>query len=100
MKKFATLFTVLLLVITSPVFATGSNTTPPSAKEISEAQILLHRIGEIQAMDKSNLDPVAKSELREEMKVIHKQLKTLESGGVYVSVGAIIIILLLLIILL
>lgn len=102
MKKLTTLLlTVILLVIALPAFASTPNAhRTPSPTEVSEARILISRIGEIERMDKSNLDPIERSELREEVKVIQKQLKTLNSGGVYVSVGAIIIILLLLIILL
>jgi hypothetical protein len=55
-------------------------------------------LNEIKALDKSNLSSLEKKELRKEVLSAKKQLKEL-SGGVYISIGAIIIIILLLILL-
>lgn len=67
--------------------------------EPAEAKVLLTRLGEIKAMDKSKLNSSEKKQLRKEVRSINQGLKEL-NGGVYLSVGAVIIIVLLLIILL
>jgi hypothetical protein len=82
----------------------GTETIPtsmPAPKPVAspEAKILLDRLNEIKAMDKSKLTSSEKKELRKEVRSTKKQLKEL-SGGVYLSVGAVIIIILLLILLL
>jgi hypothetical protein len=71
----------------------------PKPVESAQAKVLLDRLNEIKAMDKSKLTSSEKKELRKEVRLTKKQLKEL-SQGVYLSVGAIIIIILLLIILL
>ncbi len=71
----------------------------PTSAESPQAQLLLNRLNEINAMDKSNLNSSEKKALRKEVRSTKKQLAEI-SGGVYLSVGAIIIILLVLIILL
>ena len=80
--------------------ATTSETTPvskPTAE--SSANTLVLRLDEINSIDKSSLSRTEKKELRGEVKSIEEQLRE-NSGGIYLSVGAIIIIILLLIILL
>lgn len=69
----------------------------PVDSEKSEA--LLARLNEIKMMDKSSLTSSDKKQLRIEARSIKKALKA-NSGGIYLSAGAIIIIILLLIILL
>ncbi|EON74768.1 hypothetical protein ADIS_4787 [Lunatimonas lonarensis] len=59
-------------------------------EEISE------RVAEIRAMDFAKMSKAEKRELRKELREINKETKAL-SGGVYLSVGAIIVILLILI---
>lgn len=71
--------------------------TKPVDSELVEA--LNARLVEIKEMDKSTLTRSEKRALRKEVREIKKELKTL-SGGVYLSVGAIIIVLLLLVLLL
>jgi hypothetical protein len=63
-----------------------------------EAQKLINRLEEIKAMDKSSMTRSQKKELKKEVKAIQKRLDS--SGGVYLSVGAVILIIVLLIILL
>jgi hypothetical protein len=63
-----------------------------------EAQKLINRLEEIKAMDKSSMTRNQKKELKKEVKAIQKRLDS--SGGVYLSVGAVILIIVLLIILL
>jgi len=73
--------------------------SPVSPAEAGRANELLLRLNEIKTMDKSELNPSDKKELRKEVKGINSELKAI-SNGIYLSVGAIIIIILLLIILL
>lgn len=67
--------------------------------ESAEAKVLLNRLSEIKAMDKSNMTSSEKRQLRKEVRTLKTNLAGL-SGGVYLSVGAIILIVLLLILLL
>lgn len=107
MKKFTgSLMTAFLLLAfmpatvkaaTEPMATTATATT--TAVESAQANALLTRLGEIKAMDKSNLSASEKKQLRKETRSIKKELKAL-SGGVYLSVGAIVVIVLLLILLL
>lgn len=69
-----------------------------SASDAAHAQVLLNRVEEIRMMNKTNLSPTEKKELRKELRSIREQLKDI-SGGVYISAGALIVILILLIIL-
>lgn len=79
--------------------ATSAAVTSKSAAEAIAGNALLNRLGEIQAMDKSNLNFSEKKSLRKEVRTIRQQLSEI-GGGVYLSVGAIILIIILVIILL
>ena len=83
------------------VVNTADTTSMPAAVPpvTPEAQLLLDRLNEIKEMDKSNLTPAEKKELRKELRETKKELRQV-SDGVYISAGALIVILLLLIILL
>jgi len=59
---------------------------------------ILARLEEIKSMDKTSLTAAEKRSLRKEVRASKRQMNS--SGGVYLSVGAVIIIILLLIILL
>jgi len=78
--------------------ATSKTSSPPNT-ENPRAQQLIQRLEEIKTMNKSEMTSQEKKGLRKEVRGINKELKTI-SGGVYLSVGAIIIIILLLILLL
>ena len=70
-----------------------------SEKEVGERLELLEtRVHEINAMELSSLSKAEKRDIKKELREIKKQNEFL-SGGVYLSVGAIIIIILLLILL-
>lgn len=105
MKKFTFYLMVLILslnVFPNKLHASEKNpnatSTPP--KEVSaEAKVMMDRLEEIKAMDKSSLKSSERKALRKEVRAINANLKTL-GNGVYLSVGAIIIIILLLILLL
>lgn len=96
------LVTLCVMVSFSPasVFAAevvpGSKTVPV---ESAEMQLLVNRINEIKAMDKSTMSRAEKKELRSELKDAKKELRE-GSRGLYLSLGAIVIIILLLILLL
>jgi hypothetical protein len=79
---------------TEPVPVTATN--PESAER---AKVLLARLDEIKAMDKSQMTRTEKKVLRKEVRAIKSELRA-SNNGVYLSVGAIIIIILLLILLL
>lgn len=96
------------LALSAPTFASNANptnppttitNTPPSPEAKAEAELLIKRLEEIKAMDKSNMTRAEKRALRKEVKAIKATLKS-TGNGVYLSVGAIIIIILLLILLL
>jgi hypothetical protein len=70
-----------------------------TAEQAQQAQVMMNRLEEIKAMDKSNMTRTEKKALRKEVRTIKVAMSEL-SGGVYLSVGAIIIIVLLLILLL
>lgn len=71
--------------------------TSGSLPQTKEAIVLMNRLETIQAMDISAMKASEKRALRKEVKSIEKQMKMLNGGGVYISVGAIIVILLLVI---
>ncbi len=102
----AMLFTILLISLPQKLLANKIEITKTSNSLIynndeaknSRATLLMNRINEIKAMDKSSLSPTEKKELRKELRSIKKEFKK-EFNGVYLSVSAIIIIILLLILL-
>ncbi|MFC6876890.1 hypothetical protein ACFQZF_10275 [Flavobacterium myungsuense] len=105
MKK-ATLYLMIFLVSVSifPTSATAteknSNSISNSPKEIpAEVQVMLNRLNEIKAMDKSNMNRLERKALRKEVRAINTNLRS-TGNGVYLSVGALLIIIILLIILL
>ncbi len=85
-----------------PFYSSGENPVPVThiSKEERNAQnqAIVHRLNQIDAIDKSTLSKEEKKELRKEVLAIRDRLKTNDNGGVYLSVGAIIVILLVLII--
>jgi hypothetical protein len=105
LKKITTVITLALLITISvpaiaavPVAEPYSSNSPVKGDD-PRAQQLLQRLEDIKKIDKSDLARSEKRKLRKEVKDIRKEMKTI-SGGVYLSVGAIIIIILLLILLL
>jgi hypothetical protein len=97
--------TLLMLCATMPMNVKAASINPTSVNasnpdEAAQCEILIKRLNEIKEMDKSRLTGGEKKQLRQEVRSIRGELNTMNSGGVYLSVGAIIIIILLLIILL
>lgn len=111
MKKLKlSLMTALLLltIIPTQLNAETKNSIPsvtsiamssPNTAVTAEANILLSRLDNIKAMDKSTLNAIERKQLRKEVRSIKSQLSEM-GGGMYLSVGAILIIALILILLL
>jgi hypothetical protein len=90
----------LFIAIASP--ASSAMVVPESGAaktESGRAEVLMQRLEVIKGMDKSDMSRLEKKGLRKEVRAIKKEMKVI-SGGVYLSVGAIIIVILLLILLL
>ncbi|PSR08588.1 MAG: hypothetical protein C7N36_21745 [Bacteroidetes bacterium] len=79
----------------------ATTTTVPASTPVpaTEAQVLISRLDEINAVDKSALNATKKRELRREVRGIKKELKA-SGNGIYLSTAAVIIIILLLVLLL
>ena len=95
---------VILIAIALPassaIVAPATSQTNSAAKtNDARAQVLLQRLESIRSMNKSEMTRLEKKSLRNEVKDIKKEMKSM-SGGVYLSVGAIIIVILLLILIL
>ena len=65
----------------------------------SEMKILVDRLEEIKAMDRSMMDKAEKKELKAEVREINEEIKR-NGGGVYLSVFALLLVIVLLILLL
>lgn len=95
-KLLAGIVIFLSLSVGFPVTAapTAAITEKPAPERIDQ---LTRRLEEIRSMDMENLSRTEKRVLRKEVKEIKKEMQL--SGGVYISVGALLIIILLLILL-
>jgi hypothetical protein len=92
---------VLLTTVSGQLKAGSKSNAVSMPAKSAEAPISIQRLEEIKAIDKSKLSSADKKELKKEVRSIKTELRTMDgSGGIYISVGAIIIILLLIIILL
>ena len=99
MKKLLYLaFSLTMLLTSVGAMAKTENVslTPKQEQRLAE---ITQRVEEIKAMNKSNLSREEKKSLRSELVEMKKESKAL-SGGVYLSVTAIIIVLLVLILIL
>lgn len=83
--------------IPSELKAVPNPTSTQSSNPAAKAEVLINRLEELKALDKSTLTRTEKKALRKEVKSINSQLKAV-GGGVYISAGALILILVLLII--
>jgi hypothetical protein len=93
------MFMAIALPASSSITLPNSSGNSSPKTEDPRAQQLIQRLEEIRDMNKSELTRSEKKSLRKEVKQTRKEMKTV-SGGVYLSVGAVIIIILLLILLL
>ena len=103
MKKFIYTFVLLFTLGTGTNSVYATTNKDPKAELTSEQKVQLekitNRVEEIRKMDKAHLSRAERVALRKELKEMKQEAKAL-SGGVYLSVGAIIIIILLLILIL
>ncbi|WP_372946062.1 hypothetical protein [Muriicola sp.] len=100
MKKVSliALFLCFTLGLSNPVHAAKKERNPEPTEIPAEVRVMLDRLEEIKAMDKSDLKREEKKALRKEVRAIKTQLRT-TGNGIYISAGALIIILLLIILL-
>ena len=95
---------ILVLFVSITGFANETPTVKGSAPmEIpasARSKELITRLEEIKAMDVKSMTKSEKRKLRREVKSIEREMRQINDGGLYISVGGIIIILLLLILLL
>jgi hypothetical protein len=89
---------VILLSLVAP-FSADAHLARPTERRENRAVQLENRLKEIKALDKKSLSNSEKKVLGTEVREIKKQLAAI-SGGVYLSIGAILLIALLLILLL
>lgn len=94
-----TLIVALFITIASPSFSHDKPAAPVAETPEQRVMQLERRLEEIKNMDMRQLDRSERKALRTEVRAIKKEAAAL-SGGVYISVGAILIIALLLILLL
>ena len=99
--KIVKLMTAALFVFFSLSASASSITSDSSIVTTNEIRVqqMDERLQEIKAIDKSSLTKDDKKSLRKEVVDIKKEMKAV-SGGVYLSIGALVLILILLIILL
>lgn len=71
-----------------------------TAVNMALVNTLSARLTEISLIDKETLQPAERRALRKEVRSIKKQLKAVNNGGVYISVGSLLIVIILLILLL
>jgi len=99
LKLFMITSLMLLSIVPMPLNAVNSKPAPtpvPVTIESVDTKVMMSRIAEIKAMDKSKLNGAEKKQLRQEL----RQMKKALSGRVYISAVAVIIILLILILIL
>jgi hypothetical protein len=93
-----TILFVVLFCVCIPFASLATDTPTMPAHRQEQLQKLEQRLEEIRAMDTKGLSRDEKRALRGEVKTIKKEMKAM-SGGVYISIGALILIALLLILL-
>jgi hypothetical protein len=98
MKHLFRMLVIVLMLGTAPVISANATEVTPIENKEETAARLQSRLEEIKQIDKSSLSREEKKALRGEVRAIKKELKEI-SGGVYLSVGAILLIALLIILL-
>ncbi|TCC93245.1 hypothetical protein EZ428_00280 [Pedobacter frigiditerrae] len=103
MKKFIYSLVLVFTLAVSTTNVSAADKKEPKTEMTAEQKVqfdkIVNRVEEIRNMDKSNLTREEKKALRKELREMKDKARAL-SGGVYLSVGAIIIIILLLILIL
>jgi Skp family chaperone for outer membrane proteins len=94
-------FLVMLSAIATPSISnpTKASVNPNAATpDVAEIKKMEQRLEEIKAMDLKSMSRPERKAIKQEVKAIKKKMDS--SGGIYISVGAVILIIILLIILL
>lgn len=106
MKKITLILSAVVLSMTfNPTESRGESPSGSDTvvvvktAEMANADAILLRLHEIEAMDKSTLTVSEKKSLRKEVRSLEKEAKS-SGNGLYISIAALIIIILLLIIIL
>jgi len=100
MKKLTLRLSIALMLLAfAPAEMFANVTDPIETVESARVNVLLNRLEEIKAMDKSDLSSSERKALRKEVRATKKEMKQV-GGGVYLSIGAILLIVLVLILLL
>jgi hypothetical protein len=94
----ACLLTLVITLAAISAWAAEKNPVVPIEHRQEQLNRLEQRLEEIHAMDTKSMTKEEKRALRGEVKQIKKEMKAL-SGGLYISIGALILIVLLLILL-
>jgi 3'-phosphoadenosine 5'-phosphosulfate sulfotransferase len=97
--KFFTRIASLVLLIALALPASSAIVEPVVKTENARVEQIAQRLNEIKAMDRTEMTSTERKALRNEVKGLKKEMKSV-NNGVYLSVGAIIIIILLLILIL
>lgn len=115
MKKLYVSIIMALMILTFYPAQLKADTNPDvtattKTVESTDVSVLIARVEKISAMDRSALSSSEKKELRKELRTIKSDLKerskkdtndrVATSGGVFISVGALIVVILLLVLLL
>ena len=105
MRKLIYTLTTAILLVASAGSASAAVDKAPVKKELTaeqevQLQRIEQRVQEIKDMDKSNLSRTERKALKKELRDMNKQAAAITSGGIYLSVGALLIVILLLILLL
>ena len=100
-KQIYFLATAFMLMLATPsVMANDAKAKPEmTERQVARMEEISRRVEEIKGMDRSQLSRQDRNDLRNELLEMKKEAKV-TSGGVYLSVGAIIIIILILILIL
>lgn len=100
-KQIYFLATAFMLMLATPsVMANEAKAKPEmTERQVARMEEISRRVEEIKGMDRSQLSSQDRKDLRNELLQMKKEAKA-TSGGVYLSVGAIIIIILILILIL
>jgi len=101
-KLMMCIMAAVLLLSFNPTQSMAAEATPISTPvanpaEVEKVNVMIKRLNEIDAMDKSNLNASEKRVLRKEVREIKREIQ--RSTGVYVSVGVLLLIIIILILL-
>jgi hypothetical protein len=105
MKKFILTFvTAIMLLILSPAQAKSASPAAPisntlTTEESAKITVLVNRVNEINAMDRSSLTHTEKKALRKELRSIKREVNHTQGSVVYISSGLLILIIVLIILL-